>query len=71
MLANDSNRAPFKTRLLHAIIAALLFTLILEGKNYFFDNEPFDWELALGSFLIFGVLSLVMNYFTLKNKEKK
>lgn len=50
MLANDSNRAPFKTRLLHAIIAALLFTLLFEGKSYFYDNEPFDWELALGSF---------------------
>lgn len=70
MLANNSNRAPLKTRLLHGVIAALLFTAFFEIKNYFFDNEPFEWELALGSFLIFGILATVMNYFTLKNKEK-
>lgn len=71
MFANDSNRAPFKTRLYHAIIASLLFTCFFEGKNYFFDDEPFNWQLAMGSFLIFAGLALIMNYFTLKVKENK
>lgn len=70
MFANDSNRAPFKERLRHAVISGFLFTLLIDAYDYFIKNEAFDWKLSLVSFLVFSLLMLGMNFLTLKKKEE-
>ncbi len=69
MFANDTNRAPLKTRILFSALTTFFVILIDQAYDYYGGKFDPDWtDIMVYAFIMFTV-QLIVSYFFLKTKK--